>query len=66
MKIDFNVIFMTFLIIILVRIQYTFNKILMILKEIKDTEKKKIEFEKNKNDKKIPKEDYFDEQKRGY
>ncbi|WP_288979778.1 hypothetical protein [uncultured Parvimonas sp.] len=27
-------------------------------------EKKKIEFEKN--NKKIPKEDYFDEQKRGY
>ena len=66
MNIDFNVIFMTFLIIILVSIQYTLNKILIILKEIKDTEKKKIEFEKNKNNKKIAKEDYFDEQKRGY
>ena len=64
MNIDFNVIFMTFLIIILVSIQYTLNKILIILKEIKDTEKKKIEFEKNNN--KIAKEDYFDEQKRGY
>lgn len=64
MNIDFNVIFMTFLIVILVSIQYTLNKILIILKEIKDTEKKKIEFEKNNN--KIAKEDYFDEQKRGY
>ena len=59
MNIDFNVIFMTFLIIILVSIQYTLNKILIILKEIK-------ELRKNKNDKKVPKEDYFDEQKRGY
>ncbi|EGL38654.1 hypothetical protein WFJ11_04015 [Parvimonas micra] len=66
MNIDFNVIFMTFLIIILVSIQYTLNKILMILKEIKDSEKKRIEFEKNKNSKKVAKEDYFDEQKRGY
>ena len=66
MNIDFNVIFMTFLIIILVSIQYTLNKILIILKQIKDTEKKKIEFEKNKNNNKIAKEDYFDEQKRGY
>ncbi|MFT4444700.1 MULTISPECIES: hypothetical protein [unclassified Parvimonas] len=66
MNIDFNVIFMTFLIVILVSIQYTLNKILIILKEIKDTEKKKIEFEKNKNNKKIAKGDYFDEQKRGY
>ena len=66
MKIDFNVIFMTFLIIILVSIQYTLNKILIILKEIKDSEKKKLELRKNKNDKKVPKEDYFDEQKRGY
>ena len=64
MNIDFNVIFMTFLIVILVSIQYTLNKILIILKEIKDSEKKKIEFEKN--NKKIPKVDYFDEQKRGY
>ena len=64
MNIDFNVIFMTFLIVILVSIQYTLNKILIILKEIKYSEKKKIEFEKN--NKKIPKEDYFDEQKRGY
>ena len=55
MNIDFNVIFMTFLIIILI-----------ILKEIKDSEKKKLELRKNKNDKKVPKEDYFDEQKRGY
>ena len=37
-----------------------------ILKEIKDSEKKKLELRKNKNDKKVPKEDYFDEQKRGY
>ena len=66
MKIDFNVIFMTFLIIILVSIQYTLNKILIILKEIKDSEKKKLELRKNKNDKKVPKEDYFDEQKRSY
>lgn len=66
MNIDFNVIFMTFLIVILVSIQYTLNKILIILKQIKDTEKKKIEFEKNKNNNKIAKEDYFDEQKRGY
>ena len=66
MKIDFNVVFMTFLIIILVSIQYTLNKILIILKEIKDSEKKKLELRKNKNDKKVPKEDYFDEQKRGY
>ncbi len=66
MNIDFNVIFMTFLIIILVSIQYTLNKILMILKEIKDSEKKRIEFEKNKNSKKVAKEDYFDEQKGGY
>ena len=66
MNIDFNVIFMTFLIIILVSIQYTLNKILMILKEIKDSEKKRIEFKKNKNSKKVAKEDYFDEQKRGY
>ena len=66
MKIDFNVIFMTFLIIILFSIQYTLNKILIILKEIKDSEKKKLELRKNKNDKKVPKEDYFDEQKRGY
>ena len=36
MNIDFNVIFMTFLIVILVSIQYTLNKILIILKEIKD------------------------------
>jgi len=57
---------MTFLIIILVSIQYTLNKILIILKEIKDSEKKKLELRKNKNDKKVPKEDYFDEQKRGY
>ena len=63
---DFNVIFMTFLIIILVSIQYTLNKILIILKEIKDSEKKKLELRKNKNDKKVPKEDYFDEQKRSY
>jgi len=54
---------MTFLIVILVSIQYTLNKILIILKEIKDSEKKKLDFEKNK---KIAKEDYFDEQKRGY
>ncbi len=66
MNIDFNVIFMTFLIVILVSIQYTLNKILIILKQIKDTENKKIEFEKNKNNNKIAKEDYFDEQKRGY
>ena len=66
MNIDFNVIFMTFLIIILVSIQYTLNKILIIFKEIKDSEKKKLELRKNKNDKKVPKEDYFDEQKRGY
>ena len=66
MNIDFNVIFMTFLIIILVSIQYTLNKILIILKEIKDSEKTKLELRKNKNDKKVPKEDYFDEQKRGY
>lgn len=66
MNIDFNVIFMTFLIIILVSIQYTLNKILIILKEIKDSEKKKLELRKNKNDKKVPKEDYFAEQKRGY
>ena len=66
MNIDFNVIFMTFLIVILVSIQYTLNKILIILKEIKDSEKKKLELRKNKNDKKVPKEDYFDEQKRGY
>ena len=66
MNIDFNVIFMTFLIIILVSIQYTLNKILIILKEIKDSEKKKLELRKNKNDKKVPKEDYFDEQKRIY
>ena len=51
MNIDFNVIFMTFLIIILVSIQYTLNKILIILKEIKDSEKKKLELRKNKNDK---------------
>jgi hypothetical protein len=57
---------MTFLIIILVSIQYTLNKILIILKEIKDSEKKKLELRKNKNDKKVPKEDYFDEQKRSY
>ena len=63
MNIDFNVIFMTFLIIILVSIQYTLNKILIILKEIKDSEKKKLELRKNK---KVPKEDYFDEQKRSY
>ncbi|MCE3019701.1 hypothetical protein ACLGL2_01720 [Parvimonas sp. G1641] len=63
MNVDFNVIFMTFLIVILVSIQYTLNKILIILKEIKDSEKKKLDFEKNK---KIAKEDYFDEQKRGY
>ena len=66
MNIDFNVIFMTFFIIILVSIQYTLNKILIILKEIKDSEKKKLELRKNKNDKKVPKEDYFDEQKRSY
>ena len=66
MNIDFNVIFMTFLIIILVSIQYTLNKILIILKEIKDSEKKKLKLRKNKNDKKVPKEDYFDEQKRSY
>lgn len=66
MNIDFNVIFMTFLIVILVSIQYTLNKILIILKEIKDSEKKKLELRKNKNDKKVPKEDYFDEQKRSY
>ena len=66
MNIDFNVIFMTFLIIILVSIQYTLNKILIILKEIKDSEKKKLELRKNKNDKKVPKEDYFDEQNRSY
>lgn len=66
MNIDFNVIFMTFLIIILVSIQYTLNKILIILKEIKDSEKKKLELRKNKNNKKVPKEDYFDEQKRSY
>ena len=42
MNIDFNVIFMTFLIIILVSIQYTLNKILIILKEIKDSEKIRI------------------------
>ena len=66
MNIDFNVIFMTFLIIILVSIKYTLNKILIILKEIKDSEKKKLELRKNKNDKKVPKEDYFDEQKRSY
>lgn len=66
MNVDFNVIFMTFLIVILVSIQYTLNKILIILKEIKDSEKKKLELRKNKNDKKVPKEDYFDEQKRGY
>ena len=66
MNVDFNVIFMTFLIIILVSIQYTLNKILIILKEIKDSEKKKLELRKNKNDKKVPKEDYFDEQKRSY
>ena len=63
MNVDFNVIFMTFLIVILVSIQYTLNKIFIILKEIKDSEKKKLDFEKNK---KIAKEDYFDEQKRGY
>ena len=66
MNVDFNVIFMTFLIVILVSIQYTLNKILIILKEIKDSEKKKLELRKNKNDKKVPKEDYFDEQKRSY
>ena len=55
MNIDFNVIFMTFLIVILVSIQYTLNKILIILKQIKDTENKKIEFEKNKNNNKIAK-----------
>ena len=45
MKMDFNIIFMTFLIIILVSIQYTLNKILMILKEIKDTQNKKIKLD---------------------
>ena len=37
--------------------------ILMLYLWIKDSEKKKLDFEKNK---KIAKEDYFDEQKRGY
>lgn len=46
MKMDFNIIFMTFLIIILVSIQYTLNKILMILKEIKDTQNKKIKLDR--------------------
>lgn len=57
MKLDFNIIFMTFLIIILVSIQYTLNKILMILKEIKNTQDKRIKSEREI--KKIPKEDYF-------
>lgn len=59
MKMDFNIIFMTFLIIILVSIQYTLNKILMILKEIKDTQNKKIKLDREL--KKVPKEDYFSE-----
>lgn len=59
MKMDFNIIFMTFLIVILVSIQYTLNKILMILKEIKDTQNKKIKLDREV--KKVPKEDYFSE-----
>ena len=59
MKMDFNIIFMTFLIIILDSIQYTLNKILMILKEIKDTQNKKIKLDREV--KKVPKEDYFSE-----
>ena len=59
MKMDFNIIFMTFLIIILVSIQYTLNKILMILKEIKDKKNKKIKLDREV--KKVPKEDYFSE-----
>lgn len=59
MKMDFNIIFMTFLIMILVSIQYTLNKILMILKEIKDTQNKKIKLDREV--KKVPKEDYFSE-----
>lgn len=59
MKLDFNIIFMTFLIIILVSIQYTLNKILMILKEIKEVQRKKLT-QKNTM-KKLPKEDYFGE-----
>lgn len=59
MKLDFNIIFMTFLIIILVSIQYTLNKILMILKEIKDVQRKKLNLKNTM--KKLPKEDYFGE-----
>lgn len=57
MKLDFNIIFMTFLIIILVSIQYTLNKILMILKEIKNTQDKRVKLDGEI--KKVPKEDYF-------
>ncbi|MCI5996931.1 MAG: hypothetical protein PT934_04540 [Peptoniphilaceae bacterium] len=59
MKIDFNIVFMTLLIVILVSIQYTLNKILMLLKEIKDSERKKLEF--RQRNKKLQKGDYFDE-----
>ena len=59
MKIDFNIVFMTLLIAILVSIQYTLNKILMLLKEIKDSERKKLEF--RQRNKKLQKGDYFDE-----
>lgn len=58
--IDFKIIYFTFIIVILVSIQYTLNKILMILKEIKDKEK----FYNNidtKASKKVSKGDYFNE-----
>lgn len=41
--IDFKLIYFTFIIVILISIQYTLNKIFMILKEIKE-QNKKIDF----------------------
>lgn len=62
--VDFQIIYITVIIVILISIQYTLNKILMLLKEIKD---KGITY--NKFDKEIkrktPEGDYFDEKERG-
>lgn len=59
--IDFQIIYITLIIMILISIQYTLNKILMLLKEIKDKSmiyNNKLEKNSKKN---ISEGDYFNE-----
>lgn len=59
--IDFQIIYITLIIMILISIQYTLNKILMILKEIKDKSTLYNNKLDNKSNKKMSEGDYFNE-----